>query len=149
MVDTVDPDILPLLLASPRVAREDESQVIDRLRMQKAVFLMRERGPRAWRDAYDFEPYDWGPYSSGLSARVADLIERGLLVTERVGVRGYGSYRTTAAGERLLDNLAVPKTALDFTASVRHFVTSRSFSKLLKDVYAAYPQYAANSRFRA
>ncbi len=64
--------------------------------------------------------------------------------------RRYSQYRTTSQGERVLDNLAadLPVNHSEFVRSVRQFVTTRSFTRLLRDVYAEYPQFAVNSRLR-
>ena len=45
---------IPLLLASEQFAAEHELEPLDRLRMQKGVFLLMERGPESWRDLYSF-----------------------------------------------------------------------------------------------
>ena len=41
----MDRRALPLLLASARSIEADETEPLDRLRMQKGVFLLEQRGP--------------------------------------------------------------------------------------------------------
>jgi len=144
----VDRRTLPLLLASSRSAGADESQPLDRLRMQKGVFLLEQRGPAEWRRVYRYQPYNWGPYSSDLADDVDSLIFGGLLRTES-GASRYPAYRTTRSGEDWLDeNMGVfPKQYRKFVKETRRFVTTRSFGKLLKDVYAEYPEFATRSQF--
>ena len=79
---------------------------------------------------------------------ITSLDESGLLLCER-GVGRYPAYRTTAAGDRWLDQHLghFPSQYREFVASTRKFVTTRSFSRLLTDVYAAFPAYATRSRF--
>ena len=44
----MDERLLPLLLASDRCASPDEAEPLDRLRMQKGVFLLAMRGRPEW-----------------------------------------------------------------------------------------------------
>lgn len=142
-------DGLPLLLASTRFAAGDESQPLDRVRMQKGVFLLQMRGSEAWRGLFDFEPYDWGPYSRQLSSSVSHLLVDGMLEQDQQTSSGYSAYRTTPAGERAVSDLEgqLSPSELEFIRAVRRFVTTRSFNQLLRDVYAAHPEYATASRF--
>jgi uncharacterized protein YwgA len=140
---------LPLLLASDRCASADEAEPLDRLRMQKGVFLVAMRGRPEWRQAFEFTPYDWGPYSFDLASTVESLLADGLLAKEAVQDRRYSRYRTTQAGERLIAELTTgsPNDERIFICAIRKYVTSRSFARLLREVYKAYPAYAVNSRF--
>jgi uncharacterized protein YwgA len=146
----VDAEELPLLLSSGLLAGRDERQPLDRVRMQKAIFLVTRRGQRAWRELYPYEPYDWGPYSRRLAADLDSLRARGLLRTEPVPGHRYGRYVTTERGERwarqLLAGLSPAEVA--FLRAVRKYVTSKSFSNLLREVYAAYPEFATESKFQ-
>ena len=138
---------LPLLLASERFQREAESQPLDRLRMQKGVFLLEMRGPASWRELFEFKPYDWGPYSRDLVSTVAQLASEGYLEKDRVPRGRYHAYRTTPTGEdHISEELSEGEER--FIAEVREFVTSKPFAQLLRDVYAAHPEYATRSRFR-
>lgn len=144
----VDRRALPVLLASARSVGDDESQPLDRLRMQKGVFLVTQRGPEAWRPLYRFSPYNWGPYSSDLASDLTALVfPESLLATDTSGK--YPAYRTTERGEAWLElQISTAPTAYqDFVRSIRKFVTTRTFSQLLRDVYSAYPAYATRSRF--
>ncbi len=142
---------LPLLLASDLMGSDDERYPLDRVRMQKAVFLAVQRGPEAWHDFYSYQPYDWGPYSRTLTSDLAALDDEGLLQTrtQRPAAR-YGRFATTAEGEKrgglVLQELS-PREA-QFLRTIRSYVTSKSFESLLREVYAAYPAFATESRFR-
>ena len=139
---------LPLLLASDRFGRgEEESQPLDRLRMQKGVFLLEMGGPSKWQDLFHFEAYDWGPYSRGLATSVEQMVAEGYLEKVPVLHGRYHSYRTTPVGEDRISELLDTREER-FVARVREFVTSKSFAQLLRDVYAAHPEYATRSRFR-
>ena len=95
----MEPRDLPLLLASARFASEEEREPLDRIRMQKAIFLLEMQGPPAWRDAFEFSPYDWGPYSRVLTTTVNSLLADRLLEQTPVPHRRYSGYRSTEEGE--------------------------------------------------
>ena len=140
---------LPLLLASDEYAPDHEFEPLDRLRLQKGVFLLQMRGPERWRSLYKYTPWDWGPYSRELASEVVHMVESGLLEEEPIGRRRYPRYRTTPEGSDMLAHLGdVSATELEYVRRTRSYVTSRSFSQLLREVYAAYPKYAVASRFQ-
>lgn len=145
----MDKRLLPLLLASDACAGPDEAEPLDRLRMQKGVFLLAVRGPGDWNHLFDFTPYDWGPYSFDLAATVENLVAGGLLEKEPFPGRRYMRYRTTQAGEQLIRQLdgEVASQERTFVQAIRAYVSSRPFARLLREVYKAYPEYAVNSRF--
>lgn len=141
----MDRDALPLLLADPSLATSEEKYGLDRLRLQKGVFLMQQRGPDAWAELYEYAPYDWGPFSFELARHVDLLIARGDLAKGEARGSRYREYVTTARGSERLNDL--PDVERRFATAVRRFVCARSFTRLLRDVYSAYPDYAVNSRF--
>lgn len=140
--------LIPLILASDAVMSEDEREPLDRLRMQKGVFLLTKRGSVDWQNTYEFSPYDWGPFSRELVFDLERLVDEGFLEKERVPGHRYRRYRTTDRGDELLAREGLTAPEKKFVERTRSFVTSRSFSELLRDVYAEYPDYAVNSRFR-
>ena len=79
----MDRQVLPLLIASSKFVEPDESEALDRLRMQKGVFLLENRGPMEWRRLYEFEPYDWGPFSKSLIQDVNQMVVNGQMTTVR------------------------------------------------------------------
>lgn len=140
---------LPLLLASEYARSTDERFPLDRIRMQKAVFLLTKRGPEKWSLLYDYQPYNWGPYSPTLVHDLEAWVRTGELAVEDYPHSRYGQYETTPAGEAEAERVwgELTPAQQDFVRSVRRFVTRRSFNRLLRDVYAAYPDYATKSQF--
>lgn len=146
----MEPADLPLLLASD-VARSDrEIYPLDRIRMQKAVFLATQRGATGWSELYRYAPYDWGPYSRDLANDLDALVFRRTLRTEQLPGSRYSTYRTTASGEERAQSIwdGLTRAQQDFVRRLRRYVTAKSFNHLLREVYAAYPEYATESRFR-
>lgn len=117
--------------------------------MQKAVFLCVQRGSDAWKSLYDYEPYDWGPYSRPLARDLVALSNSGLVKTEEVPGHRYGRYTTTAQGEDAASSLLaeLAESEQRFLSQVRTYVTSKPFAALLREVYAAYPRFATASKF--
>ena len=142
-------DALPLLLASPRLAQEAEREPLDRIRMQKAVFLAEQGGPEDWQALYTFRPYDWGPFSRQLVDTVDTLVADGAMDLDQWPYRRYPAYVTTELGDDMVEKTWIDLSSeeRDFLSRVRRFVTERTFHQLLRDVYDAYPAYATRSRF--
>jgi hypothetical protein len=120
---------------------------LDPVRVQKGMFLLSERGPA--RDLYAFRAYDWGPFSSAIYADLDSLTQQNYLEESTVPGRTWSTYRPTANGHAAAVAFAeqIGPDSAAWLRSARDFLTTRSFAQLLRDVYAAYPAYAVNSRF--
>ncbi|MCU4716880.1 type II toxin-antitoxin system HicB family antitoxin [Halapricum hydrolyticum] len=114
-------------------------------RFQKLVFLAQKEGKFA--DVFEFEPYKYGPYSSGLDATVRGLEARGLVKTETER-NTYGKertiYRLTTDGiarireeirEKDLDEV------LDAAEGIKADYNDWGTERLLKYVYNKYEEY--------
>jgi uncharacterized protein YwgA len=127
----------------------DEPYPLDRIRIQKAIFLLTRRGTPEWQELYRYKPYNWGPYSSQLADDMDKLVGQGLVEVADVPGSRYPRYQATAEGEaRATEIWSVLKPKeRDFIRSVRSYVTGRSFTRLLREVYAEYPEFATASYF--
>ena len=98
---------------------------------------------------YRYRPYNWGPYSGALAQNVDTLVRSGRMSVEQHSGSRHGSYVTTDVGEAESAEVWKRLSAAEakFIREVRAFVTTRSFQRLLRDVYAAYPEYATKSQF--
>jgi uncharacterized protein YwgA len=136
-----------LLLLDRDVLGAQGPDELDPVRVQKGMFLLSKRGPA--RDLYDFQAYDWGPFSSAIYTDLASLTRQGYLTEERVLGRTWSTYRVTARGHERASAAAtqVGDTATAWLRQAREFLTTRSFAQLLREVYSLYPDYAVNSRF--
>lgn len=121
---------------------------LDPIRVMKGCFLVSQRGAPEWQTLFNFSPYDYGPFDSTVYRARDALLAHGLLVDD--GSTRYGAYALTrdghAAAQRLRD-LIGPANA-DWFAQIGRYVTSKSFTDLLDEVYAAYPTFATNSLYR-
>lgn len=118
--------------------------------MQKAVFLVTQ-GTRAanWAGSYEYQPYNWGPYSTQLSEDLANWQRQGVMVLSFAGGVRYGRYVLTRDGSRLARELmaSVSPNTLRLLTEVRSWVTSKDFNRLLREVYEEFPGYATKSRW--
>lgn len=146
----LDRSDLALVLASDIVAPAVPRFPLDRVRLQKAVFLMTHSGHPGWGELSDFRPYNWGPYSSQLTEDVRILKQSNLLTEEEFPGSQYGTYRTLPAGESKAQLVwsQLSEREQDYFRRVREYVSAKSFQQLLREVYAKFPQYATASRFR-
>lgn len=137
-----------LLFLSRTALGSTGPEVIDPIRIQKGLFLLSKRGPA--RDLYAFRPHYWGPFSSEVYHDLARLETEGLVESRPVPGQTWQIYRSTPRGEQRAAELAglLEDRDTEWLAEDRDFVTSRSFVSLLRDIYAAYPEYADKSLLR-
>jgi uncharacterized protein len=130
------------------LAGNGHEEPLDPIRIQKGMFLLSMRGPQ--RDLYTFKPYDWGPFSSDIYHDLDVLEDAGLVLSEAAPGRTWRLYRTSIEGTRLAREFAdgMGEANVRWLLDTRRFVTERSFLRLLQDIYAAYPEYAANSKLQ-
>lgn len=123
---------------------------LDRVRIQKSLFLFAERSKALGSEKYEFVPYHYGPFSFAIYPDLDRLVERGLLRFELEAAASSPRYALTGAGARAVAELrtSAPSERLDLLRSLRDWVTRRSFRSLLHDVYRLYPEYAVNSVFQ-
>lgn len=119
------------------------------IQVQKTLFKFAKESGIPKRQQYLFQPYDWGPCSFEIYDDLGELRELGLIETTPSG-RGWNSYQVTSKGKKAAEEIKDKANhelvmALD---NSREWVKSRSFSKLLKDVYDQYPEFATESLFK-
>jgi hypothetical protein len=139
-------DLLLAVLASAEGRSYTPAQI------QKAMFLLSRQMPQLVEDgpAFEFKPYDFGPFDLGVYQE-ADVLRRdGQAV---IAPSGFGNWNTYAAsgdgverGKRLLDGL--PQHQRDFVGKVSDWVRAQTFNSLVKSIYDAYPDMKVNSIFR-
>jgi len=136
-----------LLLLSGEATGASGPPELDPLRIQKGMFLLSVRGPA--RDLYKFRPYDWGPFSAEVYTDLDSLTARGYLNQRAVPGKTWSTYEVTSRGQDVARTVAavVGPAAVRWLRSAREYLITRSFSQLLREIYAEYPGYAVNSKF--
>jgi uncharacterized protein YwgA len=123
---------------------------LDRVRIQKCLFLFAERSKAPAAEKYEFVPYHYGPFSFDVYPDLDGLVAQGLLRAELEPGATSPRYSLTGSGARAVEELrrSTLPDRVDLLRSLRDWVTERSFRTLLSDVYRLYPQYAVNSVFQ-
>ena len=126
------------------------AQPLDRVRIQKSLFLFAERSKALGSEKYDFVPYHYGPFSFDIYPDLDRLVAQGLLRLEVTTTSTSPRYALTAAGVSAVEELrpSAPSERLTLLHSLRDWVTERTFRALLSDLYRLYPLYAVNSIFQ-
>ena len=128
---------------------ETLSPALDPVRIQKGMFLLAKEGGLPPSEVYKFEPYNWGPYSRSLRNDLDRLTAEGFVQTRNVSGYSWSRYSLTTDGlayaRRLLKD--TPSDICHSVIAIKRRITALSFSRLLQDVYANYPEYATKSLF--
>ncbi len=119
------------------------------IQIQKALFKFAHESGVPSAEQYEFIAYNWGPCSFAIYDDLAELRDGGLIEFEPTG-HGWNAYRLTIQGAQKTQELRRRAHANYLTTidQVREYVTSRSFTDLLRDVYRQYPKFAERSLFR-
>ena len=136
-----------LLLALSKSPRGTMSPV----QIQKALFLFGQQvGGSLGTEFYSFEPYDYGPFDAAIYVDLRRLTSLGHVMGEWSPGRSWKNYAITGPGREVARELESDADArlAAFLERVVTWVGGRSFSGLLRNVYAAYPEFAVNSVFR-
>lgn len=121
------------------------------VQIQKALFLFgQEVGGSIGTKFYSFEPYDYGPFDAAIYVDLRRMMNEGHVRGEWSTGRNWKNYTITESGREaaLVLERGADARLTDFLERIVAWVTGRSFSSLLRSVYAAYPEFAVNSVFR-
>ena len=119
----------------------------DPVRLMKGAFLVVKRGRSDWNRLFDFQAYDYGPFDRTVYDTRDALVRRGLL---EVRSGRYEHYALTEDGQAQADSLrSVLGEDAEWIRRIGHYVSTRSFSQLLDEIYSAYPEYRERSVYRA
>jgi uncharacterized protein YwgA len=119
------------------------------VQVQKLLFLLdREVAALTGGPHFDFQPYDYGPFDSGVYAAIEGLRSRGS--AEIVTTGYYRRYLLTEEGFKagiLQLDLMDPKLK-DYIQQLVKWIRSLSFNQLVAAIYNRYPDMKVNSVFR-
>jgi hypothetical protein len=134
-------DILLLLIAGGASGRYE----FDPIRAMKGCFIVHKSGRPEWRGQFAFRPYDYGPFDPSVYRARDALVQKGLVAEQRRG--RYGAYSPTEAGQQRVEELRSDLSNREATwlERVGRYVTSRSFTDLLDEIYERFPEYAERS----
>lgn len=125
--------------------------VMSPVQIQKALFLFgQEVDDSVGTGLYSFQPCDYGPFDAAIHADLRRMMGEGYIRGQWSPGRSWKSYAITETGRQAA--FALERDAdtrhTEFLGRIVEWVRGRSFSDLLRSVYAAYPEFAVNSVFR-
>lgn len=140
-----DRELLPLLL----LEAGGERAIKGRTRMQKLVFLLQQQLEDA-PGAYNYFPYDYGPFSRDLYFDIDELVERDVIEetqTQFGDDKVVYEYQLGSRAKEYLDRWSEgAKDELREAASqIKGGYNELDLRKLLELVYEEYPEYASRS----
>lgn len=137
-----------LLLLDGEALEAGGTRSLDPVRVQKGMFLLSKIGPA--RDLYDFSPYHWGPFSRDVYRDLDVLKADGLVRSEPVPGQSWSKFSISAAGSDRARAFAasLDPVQVEWLRKLRRFLTTRSFNKLLRDVYDQFPEFATRSQLQ-
>ena len=121
------------------------------VQIQKTLFLFgQEVGGMLGTAFYSFEPYDYGPFDATIYDDLRWMMKEGHVREVWCPDRRRKNYLITKRGREAAVEFDRNTDArlTEFLARIVEWVKGRSFSDLLRSVYAAYPEFAVNSVFR-
>lgn len=131
----------------------DNNTKLDPVRIMKGLFIFAMEAPENWLPSaarYNFEPYNYGPYSPDIYYDLERLERQGYVETAEVPGRSWKHYSLTPDGVKLAQGgvSAINPKVANYLRVLREFVDGLSFRQLLTAVYDKYPDYAVNSVFK-
>lgn len=146
---------LPLMITFAN----DGEPIEGRTRFQKMIFLLLMRA-EFFKNRYDFEPHDYGPYSKELQSDIDHLIKEGY-VSEKRKTREEGkikyAYSITKEGAAFVNHIISDEglnrkfqfsNILELSNKVKGELNHKDLSLLLYEIYDEYPKYAKYSKFQ-
>lgn len=143
-------ETIPLVL----MYSEGQEAVQGRTRLQKMAFLLQQELEDIDISTYDFEAYDYGPFSKELYDDLDELIEKELIEESREEFdedKVLYEYELTDDGEELVEEF-IRKQALDDILEQSQMLKKEfnhmDLGEVIDLVYSEYPEYAENSVLR-
>jgi hypothetical protein len=122
------------------------------VQLQKSLFLLERRLPKdeLGESFYEFTPYNYGPFDVKIYQDAEALEEFGWIAITQPAEHRWKSYQATSSGLELATKLRakVSSRAGAYLDEVVTWVLGLSFRDLVRAIYAAYPEYRANSVFQ-
>lgn len=126
---------------------------LEPVQLQKSLFLLSKkltRGQLQTGNFYEFDAYDYGPFSRAIYADAEHLELEGFIRIQAPPESRYKTFTVTRAGKKradeIRDNLD-PKVS-SFVDKIVQFTQSVSFNELVGAIYKEYPEMKVNSVFR-
>ena len=112
------------------------------------MFLFARKCGNSPIHTYDFEPYDYGPFSRELYRDLDSLDRDGFIRRNEIPGSNRQVFELTNKGSETVARLfeTAPVSEREHLATIKTRVTSLNFTDLLTAVYGEYPEYAGRSK---
>jgi len=144
------PKLLPLAL----LALNEEEQIEGITRFQKLVFMAQKETPSLQTESYEFDSYDYGPFSKELYDDIDRLVRNGY-IDRSVEETGNGNekhiYSITEKGRNYIRQILESETGRDDLAveelrQLKEEYNEMPILQLIRLIYNRYPSYAEDSK---
>lgn len=123
------------------------------VQLQKALFLIGRN--LSLKDLhvdefYDFQPYDYGPFSSEIYRDAEVLIRQNLIHIDQPVDLSYRLYSLTEKGMSVAKKLmqSLRPEVRNYLTNIAKWTVSLSFRQLVSAIYRHYPDMSVNSVFQ-
>jgi hypothetical protein len=118
---------------------------LDPIRLMKGCFIVAEIGPKEWRHLFELRPYAYGPFDPSVYRARDALVGNDLLEARPAG--HYSHYTITSAGHQRAEEIVkgLDDRVAQWLRDIGHWVTSKAFNELLREIYDRFPDYATRS----
>ncbi|KXB07319.1 hypothetical protein AKJ52_00485 [candidate division MSBL1 archaeon SCGC-AAA382C18] len=124
-----------------------------RTRLQKMIFLAQQDMEDSV-ETYDYEPYDYGPFSKELYDDIDDLVDEGIIKEQKEKLddgRIKYFYEMSEEGQEIIeskmDNNKDFHDLKEKMEDIKSTYNKKNLRDLLNEVYSRYPKYAEESVF--
>jgi hypothetical protein len=124
-----------------------EPDSLEPVHIMKGMFLFAMQSGRPPGELYQFEPYHYGPFSAEVYRDLDALVAEDSIRAERAAGQTWLVFYPTERGAqkaRSLEETADPGDVASLI-EIREYVVGLPFARLLREIYAKYPRFAARS----
>jgi len=122
------------------------------IQIQKSLFLIGQSHlPALPSDFYEFYPYNYGPFCEEVYKDADTLVEEGMVFEMPVSGQSWSMYVIAPKGWDRAEAIRSENDIGDLAQYIKEiveWVSSLTFSELLRAIYAKYPKYSENSVFQ-
>lgn len=122
------------------------------IQIQKSLFLIEQSHlPALPSDFYEFYPYNYGPFCEEVYQDADALVEEGMVFDMPVSGQSWSMYFIAPKGRDRAEAIRSENDIGDLAQYIKEIVewiSSLTFSGLLRAIYSKYPEYRENSVFQ-
>jgi uncharacterized protein YwgA len=121
------------------------------LQLQKSLFIIGQSQLAGLpADFYIFRPYNYGPFCEEIYRDTDVLVAEGMVFNIPVAGQSWSKYVITPKGQSKGEEIKKENNVglVTYIKDTVQWVSSLTFSELLRAIYAKYPEYRVNSVFQ-